>query len=95
MFNNALREDAKTRAVANPTWLAPEVTKGNSYSEKSDVYAFGVIMHEIMTRRHPFEEFNFKLLYDARLSSHTFNSGCLYLSVACNYVLRLACNYVL
>lgn len=63
LFNNALREDAKSRAVANPTWLAPEVTKGNSYSEKSDVYAFGIISHEIMTRKHPFEEYNFKLLY--------------------------------
>ena len=63
LFNNALREDAKSRAVTNPTWLAPEVTKGNSYSEKSDVYAFGVIVHEIITRKHPFEEYNFKLLY--------------------------------
>jgi serine/threonine protein kinase len=30
-----LQEDAKSRAVANPTWLAPEVTKGESYSQKA------------------------------------------------------------
>jgi serine/threonine protein kinase len=33
--------------VDNPTWLAPEVIKQQSYNQSVDVYAFGVILYEI------------------------------------------------
>eukprot|EP00002_Diphylleia_rotans_P037715 TRINITY_DN8454_c1_g1_i4.p1 TRINITY_DN8454_c1_g1~~TRINITY_DN8454_c1_g1_i4.p1 ORF type:complete len:1525 (+),score=272.84 TRINITY_DN8454_c1_g1_i4:1596-6170(+) len=37
-------------------WLAPEVILQQTYSEKSDVYAFAVIMWEILTQGYPYEE---------------------------------------
>src|SRR5690349_8052541 len=43
----AIKESSVTRAVMNPTWLAPEITKGDEYSEKSDVYSFGIIVNEV------------------------------------------------
>ena len=39
-----------------PTWLAPEVIFGDVYTEKSDVYAFGIILYELLTRKHPFRD---------------------------------------
>jgi len=32
------------KVVDNPVWLAPEVIQKKPYSEKVDVYAFGVIL---------------------------------------------------
>jgi len=39
-------------------YAAPEVIKGGKFSEASDVFAFGVIVWEILTRRIPWEELN-------------------------------------
>jgi serine/threonine protein kinase len=38
---------------------APEVIRGEKYDEKADVYAFGVIMWEVLTRKVPYEGRNF------------------------------------
>jgi serine/threonine protein kinase len=58
LLNEALREESQaTRTVSLPTWLAPEVIAGREYTEKSDVYAFGIIMWELLTRQHPFSEY--------------------------------------
>eukprot|EP01097_Dermamoeba_algensis_P006865 TRINITY_DN4282_c0_g1_i1.p1 TRINITY_DN4282_c0_g1~~TRINITY_DN4282_c0_g1_i1.p1 ORF type:complete len:672 (-),score=98.57 TRINITY_DN4282_c0_g1_i1:335-2182(-) len=43
--------------VANPTWLAPEILHEERYSLASDVYSFGVICWELVSRKHPFQEF--------------------------------------
>lgn len=40
--------------VDNPIWLAPEVMRNEEYSEKADVYSFGIIMYELFCRRFPF-----------------------------------------
>ncbi len=42
-----------------PLWLAPEVIQRKSYNHKADVYAFGIILWELITRQHPFDEFPF------------------------------------
>jgi leucine-rich repeat kinase 2 len=62
LFVDALKEQTQKRAVANPTWLAPEIMGEAEYSEKSDVYGYGIILWEIATRVHPFEEFQFKYM---------------------------------
>lgn len=38
------------RHVENPIWLAPEIIRGAPYTEKVDVYAFGVICYELLTQ---------------------------------------------
>jgi serine/threonine protein kinase len=37
-------------------WMAPEVIMGKEYTEKADVYAFGIILWEILTREEPYED---------------------------------------
>ena len=41
--------------VTLTTWLAPEILLGQPYSKPSDVYAIGIMMWELLTRRHPFD----------------------------------------
>ncbi|XP_068203163.1 mitogen-activated protein kinase kinase kinase 7-like isoform X2 [Palaemon carinicauda] len=37
-------------------WMAPEVFEGKMYTEKCDVYSWGIILWEVLTRRVPFED---------------------------------------
>ena len=38
-------------------YIAPEIFRDNDYSKKSDVYAFGIIVYEIITNEIPFKNF--------------------------------------
>ena len=44
--------------VGSLIWCAPEILLGNRPSMASDVYAFGVIMFEILTLKTPFADMN-------------------------------------
>lgn len=37
-----------------PKWTAPEVLRMNSYSEKADVFSFGIVLWEILMREEPY-----------------------------------------
>jgi len=43
-------------AVGSPIWMAPEVLSGHLASEKSDVYAYAIVLWEILTRKAPFSD---------------------------------------
>jgi small GTP-binding protein len=47
------------RDVDNPVWLAPEVLKEEEYTEKADIYSYGVILWELLTRKQYFGEYKF------------------------------------
>eukprot|EP01083_Nonionella_stella_P298110 1012135_1 len=42
--------------VGTPMWMAPEVIKQQGFTKKSDVYSYGIIMWEVMTRLEPYED---------------------------------------
>ena len=50
------------RAVETPIWLAPEILGSGRYTAKSDVYAFGIILYEMVEGKMPFENFDFRFL---------------------------------
>ncbi|GMH42677.1 hypothetical protein BSKO_10596 [Bryopsis sp. KO-2023] len=41
--------------ATNPRWLPPEAMKSNTYGFKADVYAFGIVLWELLTWRMPWE----------------------------------------
>lgn len=42
------------RAVGTPQYMAPEQLRGEPVGPASDIFAVGVILYEMLTRRHPF-----------------------------------------
>lgn len=46
-----------------PYWLAPEIIREEEYTGKADVYAFGIVLWELLTRENPFEEFKKKFTW--------------------------------
>lgn len=46
------------REVYNPYWLAPEIMAEKEYDDKSDVYSFAIILWELLSRLHPFSEYD-------------------------------------
>lgn len=44
-----------TTLVGTPAWTAPELIANRSYSEKVDIYSFGVFLWELMCRQIPHE----------------------------------------
>jgi serine/threonine protein kinase len=42
--------------LTNPAWLAPEVMASEAYTEKVDVFPFGIILWELYFRQYPYSE---------------------------------------
>lgn len=51
-----ISEKKQMTQVGTPMWMAPEIIMGRKYTEKADVYAFGIILWEILTRLEPYED---------------------------------------
>ena len=50
--------DCPMTAIGNPRWRAPEVTRGEPYGAKVDVYSFGIVLWEMATGALPFADRN-------------------------------------
>jgi len=42
-------------SCGTPSWTAPEVLRGEKYTEKCDVYSFGIVLWECVTRQTPYD----------------------------------------
>jgi serine/threonine protein kinase len=53
------QDNATMTSCGTPCWTAPEVIRGRRYDEKADVYSFGIVMWQVVTRRRPYDGRNF------------------------------------
>jgi serine/threonine protein kinase len=44
--------------VGSPVYMAPELLKGENYTDKVDVWSLGVLLYEMVYRKCPYEENN-------------------------------------
>lgn len=47
-----------TNNKGSAAWMAPEVFEGSTYTEKCDVYSWGIILWEVLSREQPFKRLN-------------------------------------
>ncbi|KAK6173233.1 hypothetical protein SNE40_016722 [Patella caerulea] len=53
----------------SPAWMAPELLFNGEITVKADVYSFGIILWEMLTRKHPYESCSvFQILERVRLN---------------------------
>jgi eukaryotic-like serine/threonine-protein kinase len=64
-FGIALKEDARritqtalTPALGTPDYISPEQVKGQRGDQRSDIYALGAMLHEMLTGQPPFTGLN-------------------------------------
>lgn len=50
-----LHDKANLGCVGTHHWMAPEVLRGEEYSQAADVYSFGMILWEMVSRQVPFQ----------------------------------------
>ncbi|ETV64373.1 TKL/DRK protein kinase, variant [Aphanomyces astaci] len=48
--------DDTMSVTGTPLWLPPEMIRAERYSEKADVYSFGIVLTELDTRRIPYHD---------------------------------------
>eukprot|EP01087_Luapelamoeba_hula_P003949 TRINITY_DN138_c0_g2_i1.p1 TRINITY_DN138_c0_g2~~TRINITY_DN138_c0_g2_i1.p1 ORF type:complete len:1696 (-),score=223.93 TRINITY_DN138_c0_g2_i1:132-5219(-) len=58
-FARVRQDNATMTRCGSPCWTAPEIIQGKKYSEKADVYSFGIILWEILTRQVPYKGHNY------------------------------------
>ncbi|GAM18438.1 hypothetical protein SAMD00019534_016130 [Acytostelium subglobosum LB1] len=66
---SGLQHTITNKGVENPVWLAPEIIQKHEASTQSDVYAFGVILWELLTFKDFFGELGFMSLIEDKVVS--------------------------
>lgn len=49
------KDNFMTGNIGTVHWMAPEIFSGEKYTEKADVYSFGILLWELWTRQQPFD----------------------------------------
>ncbi|KAL6063436.1 protein kinase [Balamuthia mandrillaris] len=54
--------------IGTPRWAAPEISLNRPYTEKADIYSFGIILWELITRQKPFAHiaFDYQVIEEIR-----------------------------
>jgi len=52
-FSRKVSKDGVMTVCGTDEWMAPEVMCGESYDEKADVFSFGMVLTELITRKKP------------------------------------------
>ena len=64
MYVPSYKEKSISRDVANPTWLAPEIIREEEFDVSSDVYSYGIILWELLVRKHPYGEYRTQFMFE-------------------------------
>jgi tRNA A-37 threonylcarbamoyl transferase component Bud32 len=60
-FATAKQDNCTMTRCGTPAWTAPEILSGGehmAYDDKADVYSFGIVMWEVLTRSKPYQDVN-------------------------------------
>lgn len=54
-----------TNNRGSAAWMAPEVFEGSFYTEKCDVFSWGIILWEVLSRQQPFKDiaYTFRIMW--------------------------------
>jgi len=65
-----LRLTKRGELVGTPMYMAPEQILGKTISQRSDIYALGLLSYEILTGKQPFSSTNLEDLLKMQISEH-------------------------
>jgi len=74
-------ENSGNKIKGSPFWISPEMIQGNTLSYKADIYAFGVVLLEMLKKNHPHSKSRVKAMYKA--ATQEYNLGKLKCSEKC------------
>ncbi|OHS97846.1 TKL family protein kinase [Tritrichomonas foetus] len=57
-FSSTGKDDLKTKYIGTAHWMAPELFSTGNYTAKVDVYSFGLLLYEMVTKKTPFHKLN-------------------------------------
>jgi len=67
--------DNVVRQVDNPLWLAPEIMEGRPYTQKADIYSFGIVLNELFCRIVPFSDMDEQVQFGWQLEEKIISGG--------------------
>ena len=68
-MNDSMKSVSQSQSCGTSMYMAPEVIEGDKYNGKADVYAFGILMYEVVTDSSPYPQ-----LINGRMSAFQFNN---------------------
>ncbi|EGG24144.1 leucine-rich repeat-containing protein [Cavenderia fasciculata] len=64
---SGLQHTITNRGVENPVWLAPEIIEKQEATTQSDIYAYGVILWELLTQKDYFGDLTFMSMLEDKV----------------------------